>query len=91
MFGADTPLVMDALQIAALAAAAGGGAIWLLLRRRKGAAQTEVAIEPETGDLESRVRVLERIATDGNSTELADEIEALRDPSPKPQLEGQAQ
>ena len=44
----------------------------------------------EPSQLEERVRVLERIATD-RSIDLADEIEALRDPKDKPsrELEGQ--
>lgn len=90
MFGADTPLVMDALQLAALAAVAGGGAIWLLLRRRKGATEAQVPARREAGDLEDRVRVLERIATDSNTASLADEIEALRDSAPQPKMEGHA-
>lgn len=76
MFGADTPLVMDALQIAALAAVAGGGAIFLLVRRARPAAAPSAAHSRPT-DLEERVQVLERIATD-QSLGLADEIEALR-------------
>ena len=80
MFGADTPLVMEALQLVGLAALAGGGAVWLLMRRRKLAAQGP-ATEPEAPtNLEERVRVLERIATD-RSIDLAEEIEALRDNS----------
>ncbi|GMN02924.1 hypothetical protein [Erythrobacter sp. MTPC3] len=76
MFGADTPLVMDALQIAALAAALGGGAIYLLVRRGRQAA-TDDTVSSRPADLEERVQVLERIATD-QSLVLADEIEALR-------------
>ncbi|MEP3421736.1 MAG: hypothetical protein ABJN35_08385 [Erythrobacter sp.] len=83
MFGADTPLVIDAIQIALLAAAAGAASVVLILRRRKKAAQSEQPPQFEQpqrqspNDLESRVRVLERIATD-NPHDLADEIEALR-------------
>ncbi|MHA7819665.1 MAG: hypothetical protein ACX930_08485 [Erythrobacter sp.] len=91
MFGADTPLVINALQIAALAATAGGGTIWLLLRRRKREAQPDNTDRREAGDLEQRVRVLERIATDNNSASLTEEIEALRENAPEPQLEGHAQ
>lgn len=80
MFGADTPLVMDALQIAALAAVGAAGAVYLMMRRMKragGAAQIE---DDSAMDLSKRVEVLERIATD-QSIGLADEIEALRDGS----------
>lgn len=77
MFGADTALVMDALQIAALAVAAGAGSAWLILRRRT--KRNVTAIEQnQAGTLEERVRVLERIATDQPRI-LAEEIEALRD------------
>lgn len=77
MFGADTSLVMDALQIAALAAVAGSGAIYLLMRRRNPAAPGPKQGESIKTGLEERVQVLERIATD-RSIDLADEIEALR-------------
>ncbi|MXO90943.1 hypothetical protein [Pontixanthobacter aquaemixtae] len=72
MFGADTSLVFDALQMVGLAGVAGGAAVWFAMRRRK-------RVQPSTGSssIEQRVRVLERIATD-RSTDLADEIEALR-------------
>lgn len=76
MFGADTPLVIDALQMAGLAAVATGGAVWFFLRRKAGSAETKP--KSDSGSLEDRVRVLERIATD-RSVDLADEIEALRD------------
>lgn len=76
MFGPDTPLVIDALQMAGLAALAGAGGVWLLMRRRKA---SDNASEPrEKSELEQRVQVLERIATD-RSHELSDEIEKLRD------------
>ncbi|WP_284124918.1 hypothetical protein [Parerythrobacter aestuarii] len=78
MFGADTPLVIDALQMASLAAVATGGAVWLFLRRKSGSSGTTPAAK--AGTLEDRVRVLERIATD-RSHDLADEIESLRDAS----------
>ena len=77
MFGADTPLVMDALQMAGLALVAGGAAVFFLMRRRKGNPDMR-APDRGSNDLEDRVRVLERIATD-QSIGLADEIEALRD------------
>ena len=76
MFGADTPLVMDALQIAVICFAIGAAVVWLMNRRRKAAGPGKSA--PLTpGNLEDRVRNLERIATD-RSADLADEIEALR-------------
>ena len=75
MFGADTPLVMDALQIAVLAGAACAGAVWYQLRRRK---PEDAPPKAEAGALEDRVRVLERIATD-RSHDLAEEIESLRE------------
>lgn len=73
MFGADTPLVWDAIQMAGIVAVATGGAVWFFLRRRS----TAPAIKSEPDNIEKRVRVLERIATD-RSTDLAEEIEALR-------------
>ncbi len=95
MFGADTPLMMDALQIAALAAAVGAGAVVLTMRRKKRSASADV--EPRSdrqqsdpSTLEQRVRVLERIATDRpaeRSAELAEEIESLRDSPEGVQLE----
>ncbi|MFM6950815.1 MAG: hypothetical protein ACKOW1_07330 [Novosphingobium sp.] len=43
--------------------------------------QREAELKREVEDLRERVRVLERIATDGRSTAaLADEIESLRGP-----------
>lgn len=76
MFGPDTALMIDAVQIAVVAITAGAGGAWLLLRRR--AWRNSRAIETsQTGSLEDRVRVLERIATD-RSSELAIEIESLR-------------
>ena len=75
MFGADTHLVFDALQMVAVAAAFTGGAVYLIMRRKpKAPAQTPPATAH--GDLEERVRVLERIATDP-ATRLADEFERL--------------
>ena len=77
MFGPDTALVIDAIQIAGLALAAGAGGAWLVFRRRI-ARNTRAIEHGRAGSLEDRVRVLERIATD-RSQELADEIEGLRD------------
>jgi hypothetical protein len=99
MFGADTPLMMDALQIAALAAAVGAGAVVLTMRRKKRSASADVEPrsdrqQPDPSTLEQRVRVLERIATDRatdrpaeRSAELAEEIESLRDSHKGVQLE----
>ncbi len=77
MFSADTSLVMDALQIAALAALVGGAGGYLLLRRRSAAKGQKARPPSKPADLEDRVRVLERIATD-RSADLAEEIESLR-------------
>lgn len=74
MFGADTSLVIDALQMVGLAVVATGGAVWFFLSRRNSTNQP--VAEGKAGDLEDRVRVLERIATD-RSIDLADEIESL--------------
>ncbi|MBT8388583.1 MAG: hypothetical protein KJP13_02925 [Altererythrobacter sp.] len=75
MFGADTSLVIDALQMVGLAVVATGGAVWFFLSRRNSTNQP--VAEGKAGDLEDRVRVLERIATD-RSIDLEDEIESLR-------------
>lgn len=76
MWGADTPLVIDALQMAAVAAIVGGGAVYAVLRLRR---KSRPAVEPHPkSNLEERVQVLERIATD-RSHDLAEEIEQLRD------------
>lgn len=79
MFGADTALVFDALQMSAVIAAIAGGAVYAAMRwRRK--SQNRRAVDQVAGsNLEERVRVLERIATD-RSIDLAEEIEALRGP-----------
>ncbi|QUL39524.1 hypothetical protein [Erythrobacter sp. JK5] len=75
MWGADTPLVIDALVIAGMAALAGAGLVGLRLRnRRKSESRQPDNTKP---DLEDRVRVLERIATD-RTQDLADEIDQLR-------------
>lgn len=85
MFGADTSLVVEAIQIGLVALTAGVGAT-LLFRRFVGtgaskSAPTQSIARHEAltaGSLEDRVRVLERIATD-RPDDLAEEIEALRD------------
>ena len=77
MFGADTALMIDAMQIAALAVAAGAGGAWLLMRRRTSRNSEVIERSSSSGSLEERVRVLERIATD-RPAELAKEIEKLR-------------
>ena len=79
MFGPDTNLIFGAIQMAAVTAAFTGGAVYLLMRRkRKGASSDSAKIEAPTAqsDLEERVRVLERIATDP-ATRLAEEFEQL--------------
>ncbi len=79
MWGADTPLMIDALQIAALAAVVGAGAVFVTLRLRRKSSDGPMQPQPEKRtNLEERVQVLERIATD-RSHDLADEIEQLRD------------
>ncbi|MEM7690749.1 MAG: hypothetical protein AAF291_17175 [Pseudomonadota bacterium] len=77
MFGADTSLVFDALQMVAVAAAFTGGAVYLIMRRARGKVGTSA--EPgarSASDLEERIRVLERIASDP-ATRLAEQFEAL--------------
>ena len=78
MFGADTQLVFDAIQMAVIAAGLAGGAVYLRMRRRKSSQNRRAIDQVSKSTLEERVRVLERIATD-RSADLADEIEALRD------------
>ncbi|MEL7198700.1 MAG: hypothetical protein AAGL10_10325 [Pseudomonadota bacterium] len=78
MFGPDTALMFDAIQMVGLAAGVAGAAVYLLMRRRKTGTNRRAVDQASELDLEQRVRVLERIATD-RSAELADEIEALRD------------
>ncbi|MEL7188759.1 MAG: hypothetical protein AAGK17_04330 [Pseudomonadota bacterium] len=78
MFGPDTALMFDAIQMVTIAAGVTGGAVYLFMRKRKTSANRTVVDQANELDLESRVRVLERIATD-RSADLADEIEALRD------------
>lgn len=92
MFGADTSLVFDALQMVGIAVAVTSGAVWIVMRRRKSGQDAGTGKDTGTGtpapgrngsaagDLEQRVRVLERIATD-RSADLAEEIEALRKPT----------
>ncbi|WP_298468235.1 hypothetical protein [uncultured Erythrobacter sp.] len=76
MWGADTPLVIDALIIAGLAATGAAGLVMIGLKlKRKKPPQEPVS---KAGNLEDRVQVLERIATD-RSHDLAEEIEQLRD------------
>ncbi|NNC53774.1 MAG: hypothetical protein HKO08_12110 [Erythrobacter sp.] len=73
--GADAQLVQDALIIAALAAA-GGFAFAIGFRKLHN--RTADDMKPNSkGELEERVEVLERIATD-RTIGLADEIEQLR-------------
>ena len=78
MFGPDTDLIFGALQMAAITAGVTGGAVYLLMRRkRKGEPQAETPKQANAKhDLEERVRVLERIATDP-AKRLAEEFEEL--------------
>ena len=78
MFGADTALVFDALQMIAVTAAFTGGAVYLIMRRPRKAAQevATTAIPAQRDDLEDRVHVLQRIATDP-ATRIAEEFEQL--------------
>jgi len=81
MFGPDTSLVIDAIQIGLVALGAGIGGTLLFRRYARTNQGAPSPAEPETrgaGSLEDRVRVLERIATD-RPTDLAEQIEALRD------------
>lgn len=78
MFGPDTQLVFDAMQMAGVVAAITGGVVYLLMRKRKTQRNRDAIDDAKNSDLEERVRVLERIATD-RSVDLADEIESLRD------------
>lgn len=92
MFGPDTDLMFGAMQMAGIVAAITGGAVFLVMRRSKAKKTNEPTEKLSKGDLEERVRVLERIATD-RSADLADEIEALRakDQRSTKQLEGSDQ
>jgi len=76
MFGADTHLVMDAMQMAGAAALAGAGAVYAIARLRNRRRKI-TRLETEKSDLEKRVQVLERIVTD-RSQDLAEEIDALK-------------
>ncbi len=76
MFGADTPLVMEALGLAAAVAAVGIASTVAVFKLRSRTKTTEPAAPK--ADLEQRVRVLERIATD-QAQDLSDEIEQLRE------------
>lgn len=80
MFGADTPLVYDALQMSAVIAAVAGGAVYAAMRLRRKSHNRQAVDQVAGLNLEERVRVLERIATD-RSIDLAEEIEALREPA----------
>ncbi|MEL7454849.1 MAG: hypothetical protein AAFY42_03965 [Pseudomonadota bacterium] len=79
MFGADTALVFDALQMVAVTAVVTGGAVFAAMRVRRKSHNRRAIDQVANSDLEERVRVLERIATD-RSIDLAEEIEALRGP-----------
>jgi archaellin len=81
MFGADTALVFDALQMVAVTAVVTGGAVYAAMRVRSKSKSRQAVDQVANSSLENRVRVLERIATD-RSIDLAEEIEALRGPEP---------
>ena len=76
--GPDAQLMQDAVIIAILALSVGMAVSYgaLGLHRRKAAPPNDAT---KKSNLEERVQVLERIATD-RSIDLADEIEALRTP-----------
>ncbi len=79
MFGPDTSLVMEAIQIAALVALVSVGIVFFRMRRIHGVKPKSSHANERNSTLESRVRVLQRIATD-RSADLADAIESLRTP-----------
>ena len=78
MFGADTELIFGAIQMAIITTGVTGAAVYLLMRRtRKANAASKTAPQNSAkSDLEERVRVLERIATDP-AQRLAEEFEEL--------------
>ena len=78
MFGADTELVFGAMQMAAVTAGVTGAAVYLVMRRKRkaGADAKPAPHATPKSDLEERVRVLERIATDP-AKRLAEEFEEL--------------
>ena len=79
MFGADTALVFDAVIMIGAAIVGTAGIAVLVMRKNKSVRdESGPATFAEKSNLEKRVQVLERIATD-RSMDLADEIEALRD------------
>ena len=80
MFGPDTALMFDAIQISAAVAAVTGGAVYMVMRWTRTSKNRRAVDRVANSDLEKRVCVLERIATD-RSTDLAEEIEALRGPA----------
>ena len=77
MFGPDTLLIIDAMQLSAIVAGVTGAAVYLCMRWRRTSKNRKVIDQAADMNLEERVRVLERIATD-RSIDLAEEIEALR-------------
>ena len=77
MFGPDTLLIIDAMQMSAIVAGVTGAAVYLAMRWRRTSKNRRVIDQAADMNLEERVRVLERIATD-RSIDLAEEIEALR-------------
>lgn len=78
MFGPDTQLIFGAMQMAAVVAGVTGGTVYLAMRLKRNKKSEPEHTQPEASkaDLEERVRVLERIATDP-ATRLAEDFEAL--------------
>lgn len=83
MFGPDTALMFEAIQMSAVVAAVTGGAVYFALRWTRTSKNRRAVDDAANSDLEERVRVLERIATD-RTVDLAEEIEALRAPTRSP-------
>ncbi|WP_298308437.1 hypothetical protein [uncultured Erythrobacter sp.] len=77
MFGADTALVFEALQMSAVIGVVTGGIVYVAMRFRRKSKNCRAVDQVAGSNLEQCVRVLERIATD-RSIDLAKEIEALR-------------
>lgn len=77
--GPEAQLMQDAVVIAILALSVGMAVSYAALRLRRSKSTKPEAPQTKKSNLEERVQVLERIATD-RSIDLADEIDALRTP-----------